>query len=261
MLPFLIAMQPTPIFNRVDLSNVFTLPLPFDTQHLVRALEMVAFPGTIFDIVCEYPNHVLEVRTADYPTSHPLFIDGRFGQQRGTRPEAREKILPHFSGIKKKLESQLHRPYIWGGNASSGISQLLAYYPPPQKLTPLELNIWTLSGVDCSGMIYEATNGCLPRNTKDLLFIGRGVAIEHLSWEEIQKKLEPLDLIVWKGHVCVVFDERHIIESNHAWGGVRLTTIPKRFELFREIERRIPSDDPVYALHNARAFLIRRFFI
>ncbi len=261
MLPFFVAKQPTPIFNRADLLALFTVPLLFDKQHLFRAVEMVAFPDTVFEVVCEYCDHILEVRTLDYPASYPLFVDERFGKRDKKRPKEREKILPHPLRIQKHLEIQLQKPYIWGGNLSSGILKLLTYYPPKKKLSAIEFNTWTLSGVDCSGLIYAATNGWLPRNTKDLLTVGKGIPIAHLAWEEMQKKLRPLDLIVWKGHVCILFDEKQIIESNHSWGGVCLTPISKRLEILHKAERKKPSDDPTSAMLDDQLFLVRRFLV
>ena len=258
-MPFFVVEKPTPVLNQFDFSAVFTVPLPLDDQNLVRALEMIAFPGTVFEVLQELQGHVLEVRTLEYPTCYPLFVDSRFGKIEEERPCERKKALPTADVILKRLESQLGLPYIWGGNVGVGVPDLLRYYPPQKKLTRFESDTWTFKGVDCSGLLYEATGGSVPRNTRDLLLIGRSVSICNLSWQEIAKILKPLDLIIWRGHMVIVFDQEKMIESKHEWGGVCLTDISKRLKLLCEADQKIPTEDPIHVLENPSTFLVRRF--
>ena len=258
---YFVSKTPTPVLNKADFFGVFggvAGSLPFDGENLVRALEMIAFPGTVFEIMQEHPSHILEVRTAEYPTLRPLFLDERFGKKEKNRPPEREKKLPPVDVILKRLKSQVSKPYIWGGNVCAGIPELLKYYPPEKKLTDFESTSWTCSGVDCSGLLYEATNGALPRNTQDLLFVGESVPIQNLSWEEIPQILQPLDLLIWKGHMVIVYDEKLIIESKHEWGGVTMTGLEKRLKHIRKVDQKSPADDPIHVLQNRDKFLIRR---
>ncbi|CCB90193.1 C40 family peptidase [Simkania negevensis] len=252
----------TPVLNQADFQSVFggvSGTLPFDQSNLVRAIEMIAFPGTVFEIVHEHLDHILQVRTAEYPTLNPLFVDRRFGTQKTKRPPEREKNLPAPKEILKRLKHQLGKPYIWGGNWGMGVPELLRYYPPKKILTPLESVSWTCQGVDCSGLLYEAVEGALPRNTQDLLFVGRPVPLEGVEWENIPSLLQPLDLIIWNGHMTIVYDNKSVIESKHEWGGVCMTDLQKRLRIIREEDKKIAADDPASVLQNRETFLVRRF--
>lgn len=251
-----------PVLNRVDFKSVFggvTGTLPFDHCNLVRAVEMIAFPGTVFEIVAKHSDYILEVRTAEYPSMVPLFVDERFGAQTENRPPEREKKLPSPEVILERMKNQLGKPYIWGGNRSVGVPELLRYYPPAKILSPLESVSWTCQGVDCSGLLYEATDGALPRNTQDLLFVGKSVPIKGVDWKEIPSLLQPLDLLIWKGHMTIVYDHKHVIESKHEWGGVCMTDLQKRLKIICEVDQKIGEDDPIHVLQNPGTFLVRRF--
>jgi len=261
---YFVAKAPTPVLNKADFSSVFggaQGSLPFDEVNLVRALEMIAFPETVFEIIEEHPSHILEVRTAEYPTLKALYLDERFGKKETSRPPERKKQLPSKEILLKKMKAQLGKPYIWGGNIAVGVPELLKYYPPKKKLSDLEDASWSCKGVDCSGLLYEATEGALPRNTQDLLFAGESVSVQNLSWEEISKTLKPLDLLIWNGHMVVVCDEKSVIESKHEWGGVCLTSIQKRLKIMREDDHMKPADDPIHVLQNPGVFLVRRFIV
>ena len=143
-------------------------------------------------------------------------------------------------------------PYIWGGNWSAGVPALLALYPPSDEITETMRAIWSLKGVDCSGLLYEATDGFTPRNTSELVYYGTPVAIENKSISAIQKMVRPLDLIVWKGHVVIVLDAEKTIESRHKHGVV-ITPLKERLE--EVLQTRTPKDAWVDGNH----FVIRRW--
>lgn len=105
--------------------------------------------------------------------------------------------------ILSKLKKALGQPYIWGGNWGRGILEIKDLYKS-EISRPLE-NSWTLSGVDCSGLLYEATNGFIPRNTSDLMHFGDKIS----SLENIK----PLDIIIWPGHVIILLEPNLVIES------------------------------------------------
>jgi hypothetical protein len=102
---------------------------------------------------------------------------------------------------------------VWGGNYLKGIPEMLEFYKPSGTLSDEVLKRWTLKGVDCSGLLYEATGGYTPRNTNSLFSLGIPVDIKGLSPDEIAKKLKPLDIIVYKRHVLIVLNSREVIES------------------------------------------------
>lgn len=263
---FFVATTETPLLNTPDFKKIFgglNGSLPFDCENLVRALEMIALPSTVFEIKGSHGQNILEVQTAEYPSLTPLFLDKRFGKVESSSPPARGQALPSPQTILERLKSRVGKPYIWGGNVSAGIPQMLHYYPPLSEkvLSPLEKVSWTFEGVDCSGLLYEVCNGAVPRNTDALLFVGESVPIAHLSWEEIPQVLKPLDLLIWKGHMVIVFDHEWTIESKLQWGGVTLTGMKKRLASIRDEDRKKPADDPIHVLQNSETFLVRRFLV
>jgi len=193
---YCLAKKPTPILNTPDFQKVFgSKVLPLDEQGLLRAVEMVALPGTKFQILKEHSAHILEVKTNDYPCN-PIYIDARFTEHASEITPERKKILPPSEVILSKLKEALGQPYIWGGNWGRGIPEISALYNAPKNI---------LSGVDCSGLLYEATNGFIPRNTSDLMHFGDKIS----SIENIK----PLDIIIWPGHVIILLESYLVIES------------------------------------------------
>lgn len=211
---FCIATKPTPLLNSPDFQKVFgSNHLPLDEKGLLRSLEMIALPGTKFEIQREIGPHIFEVNTQDYPDAK-VFIDSRFTTPATAETKERPKILPEPKTILKRLKAALGLPYVWGGNWSAGIPEILSLYQPP-----IDKNLhstWTLQGLDCSGLLYEATWGYTPRNTSELIHFGEEVF-----------SLQPLDILVYPGHVIIVLDETTTIESRYG-KGVVLESLPKR---------------------------------
>lgn len=163
-----------------------------------------------------------------YPT-RPLYIEKR--ALTNVKPASQPSAEPLVDQLLKKEGAA----YIWGGNWSAGIPSLLERYPPKRELSPEMKTKWTLQGVDCSGLLYEVTGGQTPRNTEQLLFFGKGIAKKGASPLELAKLLEPLDLIVWEGHVVIALGDGHCIESSESKGGVVITHARDRLEeLFDE---------------------------
>lgn len=86
-------------------------------------------------------------------------------------------------------------------------------FPSSIQLSALDHQRKLMQGVDCSGLLYQATKGFTPRNSRSLLQFGSGVVIEGKSVKELKKLLQPLDLIVRNGHVVIVLDGERTIES------------------------------------------------
>lgn len=218
---FFITDKPAPVLNTPHFKKVYGKQLPFDHRGLVRALEMVAFPNRLFEVVREKEDHILEIKTVDYPSISPLYIDSRFGQLQKEKSDLQINKMPTKEVIIKRLLKKQGLLYVWGGNWSLGLSSWEKWYPPPSSLTPFEKAHWTLRGVDCSGLLYEACGGLIPRNTSELMSYGKQV-----SFEDVQ----PLDLILFEGHVIIALDKENVIESSHEMGGVCITPLEKRLQ-------------------------------
>ena len=215
---YFIAESPTPLLYTPDFKAQFGwadgLTLNFDSYGEIDALEMVALTGTVFEMKQDMGNGIYQVSTKDYPVENPLYIHKNFvGKYSRVEPEARERNLPSKQEILKRLKSIEGRDYVWGGNDPDGIPEMLELYTPASKISKLKQEQWQLTWLDCSGLIYWATDGYTPRNTSWLIEYGASLDIEWKTLEEIIPLLEPLDIIVWKGHMLVVYDEEHTIES------------------------------------------------
>ncbi len=193
-----------------------------DPRGLLRAVELVALPGTHLAFLQGGMDGVAAVRLDSYPHS-PLYVDRR------ALSEVKPKLLPSSKPLIEELLKREGSAYIWGGNWSAGIPTLLDWYPPNGDLT-LEVNKkWTLQGVDCSGLLYEVTGGMTPRNTEQLVSFGKGIACDDRSPLALSHLIKPLDLIVWKGHVIIALGDGRCIESIEP-KGVVISPMRERLE-------------------------------
>ena len=259
---YCVAIGPCPVLNLPDLGEVFGaqngVSVKVDEKGLIRAMEFIALPGTTFSIVSEIPkdgHRTLEVITPDYPSENPLFIDSRFVTFVAAPPSPREKTLLPAGKILSSLKAMSGQPYMWGGNYANGIPLMTELYPPSGKISAETLSLWQLEGVDCSGLIYQASGGYTPRNTSGMLDFGKSVKISGLSAEEISRKTAPLDLIVWPGHVVIVLDKNTAIESSLSRGGVVMSGLTDRLRSI--MSERVPADK--WHPSSARTFVIRRW--
>jgi cell wall-associated NlpC family hydrolase len=216
---FAVAVTPAPVLNRPDFSTVFGgkdgRTLLKDDCGQLRTVEFVALPGTVFTIEQKFEwrsGVVYRVTSADYPypSASGYFVDGRSVKIVRQRPAERARILPGKETILAALQKRAGSRYIWGGNVASGVAALSDWYPPAGRV---DMALWQLAGVDCSGILYEATGGYTPRNTSSLAEFGRPVSIAGKTAEQIAAQLQPLDLIVWPGHVLILLDGGKVIES------------------------------------------------
>jgi hypothetical protein len=261
------AEKPVPVLNTADFRAVFGgtdgKTLPKDASGLIRAVEFIALPGTAFTIVGSQRRGdalIYWVRTREYPSQEGgLFIDSRFVKTSAVPFPERMKKMPSARTILERMLANEGVPYVWGGNLARGIPELLQYYPPSGNVSLKERALWTLKGLDCSGLLYEAAEGATPRNTSDLVTYGRPVAIEGLSAREIAARLKPLDLIVWKGHVIIVLDKQRTIESCLGCserGGVTVRDLSK--VLNEVMHTRKPVNR--FPAKSGKAFVIRRWY-
>lgn len=247
----------TPVFDTPFIHDLYKIPLPVDSMNLLRELEVCVLSGTYFAVRRMFDTGICEVSTLEYPSSTPLYVDRRFFATQPDEKLPKGKVFPSSEEILYKLIQSQGQRYIWGGNVFRGISETLKFYPPEQALDAETQAIWTHNGFDCSGLLYFATNGVSPRNTSDLVGWGRPVEIANLTAEQILKKMEPLDLIVWKGHVLIFIGKEGIIESKHP-KGVILSDASKRLKEI--METRDPVDSWRQKTPGTRdAFVVRRF--
>jgi len=245
-----IAKMPAPVLNTPDFTSVFGgrdgKSLSVDDFGLIREIEFIALPGAVFeveDIRDNNGNVVYRVTTNDYPypALEGYFIDSRFVNIVDGCPSKRLPKMPKKEAILENLLSSEGSAYVWGGNYKEGIPELLYFYPPSFLLGPDLEKKWILKGLDCSGLLYQATNGSTPRNTSSLVNFGNVVKIFGLGVEEIIQRLEPLDIIVWNGRVIIVLDREQIIDSRLDQGGVRVRGLKEALEDI--LKERIPVDD------------------
>lgn len=260
---YAVAVINTPVLNTSDFESVFGgrngTSVKLDSKGLIREMEFIAFPNTVFEILEIIPkgdHNIFRIKTADYPyTSADLFIDSRFVRTTDSLPNDRNQILPDKQEILKKLNSLDGYGYMWGGNCGDGIEQLLEYYQPASELDNSTKNQWCLKGVDCSGLLYQASNGSTPRNTSSLINFGEGLDIQGMSASEIASMLQPLDLIVWSGHVIIVDDENMVIESTGDAGVHKSDLLARLKSVMKE---RTPVND--WDSTSGKRFVCRRWF-
>lgn len=252
-----VAVSATPVLNTPAFAEMFSGRIELDPCRGVRPIEFVALPGTLFTIHEELQKDgvaVYRVTTNDYPypAKKGLFIDARFVEPVTGAVQERPRRLPELAEIQERLLSALGRPYVWGGNVKEGVPLLSRYYPQGDPL----------AGVDCSGLLYQATDGFTRRNTSTLTSYGEPVPVAGLSVEKIARKLEPLDLLVWKGHVMIVLDSDSIIQSTMGCGGGKsgVTITPVREALRGLMKGRAPADTFPEGKAGAKSFVVRRWF-
>lgn len=267
---FGVARIPAPVLNAVDFGRVFGgqngSSLKTDSCGQVRELEFIALPGTVFKILEEFKSGMsvtYRVETDEYPivAGRRLYIDSRFLELHGHAPHSRVRRLPPREQVMATLRDALGSPYVWGGNVGHGVPELMRYFY--RNVSSIEVRRLTLAGLDCSGLLYQATSGWTPRNTAQLVRHGHPVAIKGRNSEEIALLLEPLDLIVWNGHVLIVLDGETVIESRLECGvpgngGVVTTPLLQRLNEIMRTRR--PVDDWTTAGKKGNVFVVRRWY-
>jgi hypothetical protein len=270
---YAVARMTTPVLNTPDFQSIFGGPggtaLKADACGQIAALEFIALPDTVFTVVGVLQisgKTMYKVTTDEYPYPEPkgYYVDSRFVRLTAIKPPPRQRELPSREQITARLLAAQGAPYVWGGNLTRGVPQMLLFYPPTSSLRDQEqLHRWLLAGVDCSGLLYEATNGFTPRNTEGLLSYGQSVRIAGLSADKIIDLVKPLDLIVWKGHVMIILDQERVIESRPdcrgGADGVRLLALKDVLESI--LAKRLPVDEHcTIADQTKKSFVIRRWY-
>lgn len=259
-----------PLLNTPDFSSVFGgkngRSLKSDRCGQVRELEHIALPGTVFKILETLQrgtSTIYRVESDEYRAAPGirLYLDSRFLELANDQPPQRRRVLPEREQIVAAMRRSLGSSYVWGGNLQAGVPQLAEWFYA--DFSPNDRGRLTLAGLDCSGLLYQATGGWTPRNTSQLITYGRPVAIKGKRAAEIAGQLEPLDLIVWNGHVIIVLDQQTVIESRLECGkpgngGVVATPLKQR--LAEIMRTRQPLDSWPGDGKQRNAFVVRRWY-
>lgn len=267
---YAVAHAPAPVLNDPDFKAVFGGTtgriLKTDRCGQVRELEYIAMPGSVFRILGKRRSGaslIYQVETDEYPAppNVRLFVDSRFLKLERTAPAPRTALLPPREQIVSALRASAGSPYVWGGNVSAGVPG------PPAWIGEDVVGAGNmprlLAGLDCSGLLYQATGGLTPRNTSQLTAFGQGVAIAGKPSAEIAALLQPLDLIVWNGHVIMVLDRQTAIESRLECGkpgngGVVMSGLAQR--LAAVMRERRPADIWPAGKTSRDIFVVRRWY-
>ena len=242
---------PAPIFSTPLAAS--TKPKP-DRCGQIRSLEFIAFPGTLLTLAGTVPGFpdIIQVTAADYPTAPgtTLYLHRSRVKFHTLQPEQQSHPMPGLNQIRASLLAAVGLPYVWGGNLRTGLVLHGATY---------------FKGVDCSGLLYEATHGATPRNTRQLVHFGEAVPVAGLTQEQIISRLQPLDLLVWDGHVVIVLDRSTAIESilNCTGGKSGVITTPLSARL-RQIlsSRTVINQWPEGSTTTKKSYVtIRRWFV
>lgn len=265
-----VARTSTPVLNTPDLKGVFGggdgQSLKADRCGQLRELEHIALPGTVFTILKKQGSGaagIYQVETDDYPTpaNVRLYVDSRFLALEHTLPAPRRPQLPPREEVLSALRGAVGTPYVWGGNVQGGVPELAELFYNGYRGD--DVKRLTLAGLDCSGLLYQATGGWTPRNSSRLISFGRGVAISGKQAPEIAALLQPLDLLVWNGHVIIVLDRQSAIESRLQCGkpgngGVVITPLPQRVAEIMRTRR--PVDSWPEGRKRQDIFVVRRWY-
>lgn len=243
-------IHPSPILNTPDFTSVFGGKkghhLLVDEKGHIRSLEFISLKGEVFSVIKKISNNIFQVIHPYYPI-HPLYIDIRFFSDHASL-EKKPRITHEI--VLQSMIEKVGQPYLWGGNWSQGIFQILKHYPPQKKLTNPEIDQWTLKGLDCSGLLYEATQGLTPRNSNELNQFGTFITNAREKFPNIQKKIRPLDMILLQGHVIFIIDQNICIESRENQGVV-ISPLEKRLE---EIEKTSNCKDIKFTIRRISFF-------
>ncbi len=267
---YAVARTLAPVLNSPDFKTVFGgasgKKLKTDRCGQVRELEYIALPGSVFRILKKQRAgtvDIYEIETDEYttPPKVHLYIDGRFLKPVLAAPVPRSPLQPPREQVVSALRSAVGSPYVWGGNVLGGVPELVTWYYSDVSYN--DIARLTLAGLDCSGLLYQATGGWTPRNTAQLITYGQGVDIAGKQSAEIASMLQPLDLIVWNGHVIIVLDRLTAIESRLECGkpgngGVVLTELSQRMDQIMRTRR--PANVWPGGKKQQDIFVVRRWY-
>lgn len=221
-----ITKLPTPVFwlprKNPDINSImgWNGDIKFDSKNLVRELAVVLPPDSVVTLLRKIKkgNFVYyEIRTREFDWKndkhHSYYIDSRFITISKKKPSETLPILPEKKDILSNLKNALGSTYIRWWSRYQWIPEMEVLFPSSTKLSLNHKTYKSFKWVDCSWLLYQATNYYTPRNTTGLLSFWEFLPISGKSINQIIKLIKPLDLIIWQWHVIIVYDDQHVIES------------------------------------------------
>ena len=271
---------PTPLYwlskdEEIDINKImwweWTTWLLLDSYNTIDQLDIVlptGTPVTLIDKVENWKFTYYEARTRDfdawYSGNSAYYLDSRFIEKKDSKPAEVIPVLPDKKTIYNNLLSAVGSLYVWWGSRYQWIPEINDLYPTPSdvQLSENEQKYKILQWTDCSGLLWQATNGYTPRNTRQLLTFWKSVPISWDTINQIIEKVQPLDLIVWAGHVIIVLSDDYVIESlwkeNYEWWAEIVNLQGRLEDIFT---RRQPVDEWSESnLPDKEKFVIRRWF-
>lgn len=273
---YAIAKYPTPVLRyplgKPSLDKSFGADpytgLNLDAYQQIDELDFVALSGTVFALLNKvqtggYTFYQIRTREFAVPSAeNAYYIDSRFVELKQSKPAERKVRLPSLSKIYQSLLSASGTLYVRWGNMPTGIEQLNEFYPSTRQKTELEKNKKILKWVDCSGLLYWATNGYTPRNTSSLVTFGTGLAIKWLTVDQMIAMVKPLDLITRAGHVMIILNKDFVIESRRLANDAGGTKVRPLKEVLEEtMVKRNPANEFADPMTDGKKnFVIRHWF-
>ena len=238
-----------PLFTSIkDDKLMFSEKLDKDDQGLFRGLETILLPQS----EVSYQNlsdGLLQITSPSYPQKVCYSFEP-FLNFHASASDVRD--LKKGAELIERLIHLVGLPYVWGGSAvltseqKNQIDHTFKNYP-----SSFRQNLhYLFSGLDCSGLLHYVTGGITPRNTSELIDFGTSVLIEESTIDEILSKVQPLDLLVWKGHIVIFLSKNEIIESRLGFGVVKTNAKDRLIEVTQ-------NKRPVN-LYQENSFVIRR---
>lgn len=108
-------------------------------------------------------------------------------------------------------------PYVWGGASILNVVKLPFCETALNKISGTayhwnDLNTFSVpTGVDCSTLVMLAAQ------IAGLPFYLRNTTMQRMYLDDVQNEIKLGDLIVWKGHVCVLDSERNIVIQSRGY--------------------------------------------
>jgi len=250
---YVITSTYSPVFNKEDIFKILSeLPeeVQTDKKGLIPEIEFIAPPGTEFEILGKIPQKdftILKIKPVGKDETY--YIDSRFLEP-GRKNISGEKLTEEE--IIRNLKSLTGYPYEYGGSIANGVWKLESMY----KIEGLDEK-WKPKGLDCSGMIFQATDAMTPRTSTEMVTeFGEGLEIEGRDLDEILEMLKPLDIIGYPGHVFIALDKESVIESSPK-KGVRILNAESRLKSLMKERKPVNTITPE---NKSKSFVIRRWY-
>lgn len=274
---YAVTKLPTPLYwqneNYVNLNRIMwgtgTTWLKLDSANTIDELWVVLPPNrplTLINKVETWDFTYYNVRTREFDTwsgsADSRYIDSRLVEKQEYKAAEHEPQLPSKWQLIKNLFDALWTQYVRGWSRYQWIPEMNELYPTPEwvELSESEKEYKILKWVDCSWLLWQATDWYTPRNSRGMLTFWKSVPISWNTIDEIIEKVEPLDVLARWWHVIIILSKDYEIESirkeNFEWGPEIVDLRTRLEDIFT---RRVPVDErSESSLSDKEKFVIRR---